>query len=50
MALREYRLPDGSTWQFEEADAPKGAVLVTAEKPAAKRRTAANKAKKAATK
>ena len=49
MALRIYRSPDGFTFQYEEGRQPQGYVLVTAERPKAapKRRTAANKARKA---
>ena len=45
MALREYKWR-GSTWQFEDGDAPSDAVLVTE----AKRRKASNKAAKPADK
>ena len=45
MALKEYKWR-GSTWQFEEDDAPSDAVPVTA----AKRRKAPNKAAKPADK
>lgn len=46
--LRIYRSPEGYTFQFEEGTQPEGYVLVD-EKPKAqpKRRTTANKAKKA---
>lgn len=51
MALKEYEW-NGSTWQFEDGAAPKGAVLVSAEKPStqAKKRTAPNKSRKPADK
>ena len=50
MALRIYRAPDsGFCFQFEEGRQPDGYTLVTGEKPkpAPKRRTTANKARKA---
>lgn len=46
MALRIYRSPEGLTFQYEEGTQPDGYVLVGA-KAAPKRRTTANKAKKA---
>ena len=49
MALRIYRAPDGFTYQYEEGEQPKGYVLVKP-KAAPKRRTAPNKAAKAANK
>ncbi len=49
MALRIYRSPDGYTFQYEEGTQPVGYVLVKP-KDAPKRRTAPNKAAKAANK
>lgn len=46
MALRIYRSPEGLTFQYEEGTQPDGYVLVRP-KAAPKRRTTANKAKKA---
>ena len=56
MALRIYRAPEsGLTFQFEQGEQPAGYVLVTDEPtpeaaPKAKRRRAANKARKASDK
>ena len=47
--LKEY-VWRGSTWQFDEKDAPKGAVPVDDPKPAAKARAPRNKSRKAASK
>lgn len=50
MALRIYRAPDtGYTFQYEEGKQPEGYELVKP-KPAPKKRTATNKAAKAANK
>lgn len=47
--LRIYRAPNGRTYQYEEGEQPDDYVLVSADKPKAapKRRTTANKARKA---
>ena len=48
--LKEY-IWRGTTWQFEESEAPEGAVLVEkAKKPAAKKAAPRNKARKTETK
>ena len=47
--LRIYKAPSGLTYQFEQGKQPAGYVLVE-DKPKAKRRTAANKARKTTTK
>lgn len=47
--LRIYRAPSGLTYQFEQGKQPAGYVLVE-DKPKAKQRTAANKARKTTTK
>lgn len=43
--MRIYRAPSGLTFQYREGHAPAGYVLVE-DRPKAKRRTAANKARK----
>lgn len=43
--LRIYRAPGGLTYQFEQGKQPAGYVLVE-DKPKAKQRTTANKARK----
>ena len=53
--LRIYRSPDGSTYQYEEGEQPDNYVLVDEPKAATKktptkRRTTANKARKASDK
>lgn len=50
--LKIYRMPNGRTYQYEETEAPAGAVLVEPEKkaPKAKAVKPANKSRKAATK
>lgn len=45
MALKEY-IYNGLRFQFEEKDAPKGAVPVEVQKPAKRRTAAANKSRK----
>ena len=45
--LKEYRW-NGGTWQFDEKDAPNGAVEVKRGEPSAKAQQPANKAKAAA--
>ena len=47
--LKEY-IWRGTTWQFEESEAPKGAVLVEKAKTAAKKAAPRNKARKTQTK
>lgn len=43
MALKNYEF-NGGTWQFEDSEAPKGAVEVKGDKPANKSATPTNKA------
>lgn len=47
--LRIYKAPSGLTYQFEQGKQPAGYVLVE-DKPKAKQRAAANKARKTTTK
>lgn len=49
MALKQYEW-NGGTWQFEESEAPEGAVEVKAKKPANKTRTTKNKSRQTKTK
>jgi len=51
--LKKYRMPNGRTYQFEESEAPSGAVVVgqkAVEEVSNKAKKPANKAKKAAVK